>query len=332
MKNDFQHRNPSPTSHESKTEPSLAIEDCKANGCHTAIAFSIPVKKSPQKRTPPSRLRGKVDQRREVTMAALQEKQRLADERRKKREEERLDRIHKRQEAARKLAQNVDIILQQRAFAQGNNATNIQPMTQQDLYSTAKQIKHDFFMLKCQLRKDLTVENEKKASHNETSHNKNIDENQNCKQGIKKRHDSGSVSISFEVKLDDVECKNKCAPPPNLTSARKLKKEQVDHFNLEEKQRKAEERRDRRMRDRVRRARENRESLMTMAMKMEKLMKHEAAVSGYDDEGQKLAKEEVVMLAHEIADGFDRIGQRYDADLQRARNFFVPQPLGIPKK
>lgn len=74
--------------------------------------------------------------------------------------EQRLKRIHDRQEAARKLAHNVELLLQQKSLIGdgGGISHNTPKMTSSELMTTARHVAKDFRTLTCQMTKDFAVD------------------------------------------------------------------------------------------------------------------------------------------------------------------------------
>lgn len=74
--------------------------------------------------------------------------------------EQRLKRIHDRQEAARKLAHNVELLLQQKSLiCDGGGISDSTPkMTSSELMTTARHVAKDFRTLTCQMTKDFAVD------------------------------------------------------------------------------------------------------------------------------------------------------------------------------
>lgn len=74
--------------------------------------------------------------------------------------EQRLKRIHDRQEAARKLARNVELLLQQKSLIGdgGGISHNTPKMTSSELMTTARHVAKDFRTLTCQMTKDFAVD------------------------------------------------------------------------------------------------------------------------------------------------------------------------------
>ena len=74
--------------------------------------------------------------------------------------EQRLKRIHDRQEAARKLAHNVELLLQQKSLISAGRGTSHETpkMTSSELLATARHVAKDFRTLTCQTTKDLAVD------------------------------------------------------------------------------------------------------------------------------------------------------------------------------
>lgn len=148
--------------------------------------------------------------------------------------EQKLQRIHDRQEAARKLAQNVDILLQQRAFAMGVADNNVKPLPSQQIMATANQVAQNFRDLTKQLGNDLSVGDRKETEKSKATCTKN-----EVKIAGSEKRQSTSQSVSFTVDVPSRDVQTKSTKP--VLSAKKKKVLTVE--DIEEKQRRAEERR-----------------------------------------------------------------------------------------
>ena len=156
--------------------------------------------------------------------------------------EQRLKRIHERQEAARKLAHNVEIILQQRSIVGAPRDSNHSrpQMTSSELLATARHVARDFNILTCQMSKDFTIEEENNNFSKQTL---------SCaKTRQAKKHNPGPESsnndrsVAFTIAFDHD--KQPVSPVPRkLQVVNTRPRGKLTAQDLEEKQRKAEERR-----------------------------------------------------------------------------------------
>ncbi|XP_068748532.1 uncharacterized protein [Montipora capricornis] len=293
-----------------------------------AVAFHIPagqaVCKPPPKRFCNQRNKG----RENVSLEFLTEKQKLAERRKNQLLEQRLKRIHERQEAARKLAHNVEILLHQRFIAGAGRdlSQQITPqMTSSELLATARHVAKDFSRLKCQMRKDFDFQQE--------TNNNNISQKApRCSRThqIKKHsQEEGSSnnnnrSVAFTVSFND-DKQPLPEVPKTLQMLSKTKKSRLTAQDLEEKQRKAEERRNQKRQDKVSRVIANREALLKLASDLNTFMTWNdpeqcSLANGGDDKAPR-HQYQAAQLANDIADSFDRLSQRYTKDLKQAEGY-----------
>lgn len=166
--------------------------------------------------------------------------------------EQRLKRILDRQEAARKLAHNVEILLHQRSIAIAGRGIshNTPQMTSSELLATAHHVAKDFRTLTSQMKEDFAVDDKNnnltqkspscnKAQEGKHSLRKKKEEKQSSVESSKNDNNRG---IAFTVGFDDD--KQPLSPVPKaLQVTNKPHKSRLTAQELEEKQRKAEERR-----------------------------------------------------------------------------------------
>lgn len=289
-----------------------------------AVAFHIPAGQQVCK-PPPKRFCNKQNVGREnVSLNQLVEKQKIAEARKNQLVEQRLKRIHERQEAARKLAHNVEIILQQRSIAGAPRDSNHSrpQMTSSELLATARHVARDFKTLTCQMSKDFTIEEENNNFSKQTL---------SCaKTHQAKKHNPGPESsnndrsVAFTIAFDHD--KQPVSPVPRkLQVVNTRQRGKLTAQDLEEKQRKAEERRNQRRQDRVKRVRENREALLKLASDLETFMiwndTERCNPSLSVDNETPTHQFQAAQLANDIADSFDRLSQRYTRDLKQAEGF-----------
>lgn len=157
--------------------------------------------------------------------------------------EQKLKRIHDRQEAARKLAHNVEMLLQQRSIQSASKAganQNTPQMTSSQLLATARHVARDFRALTSQMTKDFVVDDRNNnLSKKSVSYLKSQEEKRNV---VKSSNDDNNRGIAFTVSFDDnPQC---LSPVPNaLRVPKKTQKSMLTAQELQEKQQRAEERR-----------------------------------------------------------------------------------------
>jgi hypothetical protein len=264
--------------------------------------------------------------------------------------------MHEREESTRKLACNVDILLQQQALRQGQieNPNEVSKMSRREILKTASNVVKGFNEMRQQLlNMDLKVDEgrqQKKVTQNthkrasKTSKPSQIPVkpfSQVSSEVCEQKHEGIAFEIPFESSA-------KCKKKPAIVSLQKdLRRESQEMvaLKLEEKQRKAAERRQvctcyttvseqeklhqiyfvlqKKQEDRIRKTRESREALMELQTKVNIFRQHQAALDGQADPGLRLSENEAACLAHDIADGFSTIHGRYKKDLERAEGFFT---------
>lgn len=331
FKQDNTKRKGSDTSELSKLE-----DDLTSNGSYgwkqalttrktNAVAFHIPTGQVVCK-PPPKRFCNQTNLGREnISLERLTEKQKMAERRKNQQVEQRLKRIHDRQEAARKLAQNVEILLQQRSISgagRGSSCHNTHHMTSSELFATARHVARDFRTLTSQMTKDFALDDK---NNNVAQKNSTCIKTRQAKHSLAESSvNDNNRSVAFTVGFDDD--KGPLSPVPKAFKVpNKTQKTRLTAEELEEKQRKAEERRTQRQQDRVKRVIANREALLKLASDLETFMiwsdtdKHSPATCG-DDKTMR-NQYQAAQLANEIADGFDRLSQRYTRDLKQAEGF-----------
>lgn len=156
--------------------------------------------------------------------------------------EQRLKRIHERQEAARKLAHNVEIILQQRSIAGAPRDSNHSrpQMTSSELLATARHVARDFNTLTCQMSKDFTIEEENNNFSKQTLSRAKICQAKKHNPGPESSNNDRSVAFTVAFDHD----KQPVSPVPRkLQVVNTRQRGKLTAEDLEEKQRKAEERR-----------------------------------------------------------------------------------------
>ncbi|XP_070542868.1 uncharacterized protein [Ptychodera flava] len=103
-----------------------------------------------------SKLMDKKDCKRQISSESLDAKQKQAEERRKELEKCRLERIHARQEDCRKLAQQVELLLDQDAKRHGVEGTeNIKAMSKKEAARVIHNVAEDFSKLGCDVKQDF---------------------------------------------------------------------------------------------------------------------------------------------------------------------------------
>ncbi|XP_031549600.1 uncharacterized protein LOC116287111 [Actinia tenebrosa] len=308
---------------DSDKDPNLPVSVTEAiqkdENCGKPLAFNIPIENCHPSRQPPKRLCN-VKKSGKTSIDNLNEKQALAEERRQHYKENRLKRIRERQEACRKLAQNVDTLLQQRALAQGVADGAVKHMTPSEILATAHLVSQNFRALTIQLGNDLAVKDKGK----EKMHKQCQDENQDKSVRVSCSQKKYPSSVSFTVSCDSG---NSPVKPKLTPKLHQKKKRTLTAEEIEEKQR-AEERRNKKMELRAQRTRENREALIAMALDIEKFEKlQSAAASANDVEDLVEQNKNAALLAEKLANQFDRLNKRYSEDLERAENFQISHSI-----
>ena len=157
--------------------------------------------------------------------------------------EQKLKRIHDRQEAARKLAHNVEMLLQQRSIQSATKAganQNTPQMQSSQLLATARHVARDFIALTSQMTKDFVVDDRNNnLSKKSVSYLKSQEEKRNV---VKSSNNDNNRGIAFTVSFDDnPQC---LSPVPKaLQVPKKTQKSMLTAQELQEKQQRAEERR-----------------------------------------------------------------------------------------
>jgi hypothetical protein len=279
--------------------------------------------------------------------------------------------MHEREESTRKLACNVDILLQQQALRQGEieNPNEVSKMSRREILKTASNVVKGFNEMRQQLlNMDLKVDEGRQQNSGlpETKWQKALKSSkvtQNTHKRASKTSKPAQIpvkpfsqvssevceqkheGIAFEIPF---ESSAKCKKKPAIVSLQKdLKQESQEMvaLKLEEKQRKAAERRQvctcyttvseqeklhqiyfvlqKKQEDRIRKTRESREALMELQTKVNIFRQHQAALDGQADPDLRLSENEAACLAHDIADGFSTIHGRYKKDLERAEGFLT---------
>lgn len=298
-----------------------ALTSSKTN----AIAFHIPVQQTVCK-PPPKRFCNQAKKGREnISIERIAEKQEMAERRKNQHMEQKLKRIHDRQEAARKLAHNVEMLLQQRSIQSATKAganQNTPQMTSSQLLATARHVARDFRALTSQMTKDFVVDDRNNnLSKKSVSYLKSQEEKRNV---VKSSNNDNKRGIAFTVSFDDnPQC---LSPVPKaLRVPKKTQKSMLTAQELQEKQQRAEERRNQRKQDRVKRTIANREALFKLASDLETFMiwndKQCCHTASFEDHQTTQHQNQTAQLAVEIADGFDRLSQRYARDLKQAEEF-----------
>ncbi|XP_078363406.1 uncharacterized protein LOC144647475 isoform X2 [Oculina patagonica] len=321
-----------PDPSEYTTETTNSTTD--SNGCKNAlmtskatnaVAFHIPIEQ-PVCRPPPKRFCDQVKSEREnISIERLTEKQKMAERRKKQHVEQRLKRIHDRQEAARKLAHNVELLLQQKSLmdvGRGENH-NTPKMTSSELLTTARHVAKDFRTLTSQMTKDFAVDdknnNSSKGCQRQVKPTCQKENHTTCSSAKSLIKNDNNRSVAFTVGFDDD--KQPVSPIPKALQVpyKKKEKSKLTAEELDEKLRKAAERRNHRQQERVKQVRANREALFKLASDLETFMLWNDA-ERTDDSGRQ-QRHQTRQLANDIADGFDRLSQRYSRDLKRAEGF-----------
>lgn len=287
-----------------------------------AVAFHIPTGQ-PVCRPPPKRFCDQTTERENISLERLTEKQIMAERRKKQQVEQRLKRIHDRQEAARKLAHNVELLLQQKSLISAGRGTSHETpkMTSSELLATARHVAKDFRTLTCQTTKDLAVDdknNNLSKEHPPKVKPKNQKEKHTS---LKKSSVHDNRSIAFTVGFDEE--KQPLSPVPKALQKTCAKdRSKLTAQELDEKQRKAMERRKKRQEERVKRVVANREALFKLASDLETFMIwNDAERNELRTRNEGEQTHEASQLASEIADSFDRLSQRYSRDLKQAEGF-----------
>ena len=156
--------------------------------------------------------------------------------------EQKLKRIHDRQEAARKLAHNVEILLQQRSVQSASKGAshNTPQMTPSELLATARNVVRDFRTLSSQMRKDFAVDDK---NNNLSQKSPSCTKNQEKKLSfVESSINDNNRGVAFTVGFDD-DTEPLSPVPKVLQVPNKTHKSRLTAQELEEKQRKAEERR-----------------------------------------------------------------------------------------
>lgn len=157
--------------------------------------------------------------------------------------EQKLKRIHDRQEAARNLAHNVEMLLQQRSIQSATKAgvnQNTPQMTSSQLLATARHVARDFRALTSQMTKNFVVDDRNNnLSKKSVSYLKSREEKCNV---VKSSNNDNNRGIAFTVSFDDnPQC---LSPVPKaLRVPKKTQKSMLTAQELQEKQQRAEERR-----------------------------------------------------------------------------------------
>ena len=156
--------------------------------------------------------------------------------------EQRLKRIHDRQEAARKLAHNVELLLQQKSLIGdgGVSSHNTPKLTASELMTTACHVAKDFRTLTCQMTKDFVVD-DKNNNHSKECQSRAMTTYQKEKPtSLAKSSDDNNRSVAFTVGFD--EDKQPVYPIPKALQV-PCRKDKLTAQELDEKLRKATERR-----------------------------------------------------------------------------------------
>ena len=159
--------------------------------------------------------------------------------------EQRLKRIHDRQEAARKLAHNVELLLQQKSLIGhgGGINQNTPRMTSSELMTTACHVAKDFRTLTCQMTKDFSVD-DKNNNLSKECQRQVMPTHQKEKPTslVKSSSNDNNRSVAFTVGFD--EDKQPVSPIPKALQVPCRKdKSKLTAQELDEKLRKAAERR-----------------------------------------------------------------------------------------
>lgn len=157
--------------------------------------------------------------------------------------EQRLKRIHDRQEAARKLAHNVELLLQQKSLIGdgGGISDNTPKMTSSELMTTARHVAKDFRTLTCQMTKDFAVDDKNNNLSKECqSRTRTTCQNKKPTSFAKSSINDNNRSVAFTVGFD--EDKPPVYPIPKALQV-PCRKDRLTAQELDEKLRKATERR-----------------------------------------------------------------------------------------
>lgn len=159
--------------------------------------------------------------------------------------EQRLKRIHDRQEAARQLAHNVELLLQQKSLVGVGRGTSqdTPKMTSSELLATARHVAKDFRTLTSQMTKDLALDDKNNnLSKERQSRVKPTDQKEKHRSLEKSSTNDNNRSVAFTVDFD--EDKQPISPVPKaLQKTCRKDKSKLTAQELEEKQRQATERR-----------------------------------------------------------------------------------------
>ena len=157
--------------------------------------------------------------------------------------EQRLKRIHDRQEAARKLAHNVELLLQQKSLIGdgGGVSHNTPKMTSSELMTTARHVAKDFRTLTCQMTNDFAVDDKNNNLSKECqSRAMTTYQKEKPTSLAKSSSDDNNRSVAFTVGFD--EDKQPVYPIPKALQV-PCRKDRLTAQELDEKLRKATERR-----------------------------------------------------------------------------------------
>lgn len=295
-----------------------------ASRATNAVAFHIPTGQ-PVCRPPPKRFCDQTNSEREnISIERLTEKQRMAERRKKQQVEQRLKRIHDRQEAARQLAHNVELLLQQKSLVGVGRGTSqdTPKMTSSELLATARHVAKDFRTLTSQMTKDLALDDKNNnLSKERQSRVKPTDQKEKHRSLEKSSTNDNNRSVAFTVDFD--EDKQPISPVPKaLQKTCRKDKSKLTAQELEEKQRQATERRNKRQEERVKKVVANREALFKLASDLETFMIwNDGERTGTSTYSEGKQTHQAAQLANDIADGFDKLSQRYSRDLKQAEGF-----------
>jgi len=159
--------------------------------------------------------------------------------------EQRLKRIHDRQEAARKLAHNVELLLQQKSLIGdgGGISYNTPKMTSSELMTTARHVAKDFRTLTCQMTKDFAVDDKNNNLSKECkSHVTPTYQKEKPTRSAKSSSNDNNRSVAFTVGFDEDKQPVSQIPKALQVSCRK-DRSKLTAQELDEKLRKAAERR-----------------------------------------------------------------------------------------
>lgn len=162
--------------------------------------------------------------------------------------EQRLKRIHDRQEAARKLAHNVELLLQQKSLmgvGRGENHSTPK-MTSSELLTTARHVAKDFRTLTSQMTKDFALDdknnNMSKKCQSRVKPTYQKENQTTCSSAKSLIKNDNNRSVAFTVGFD--EDKQPVSPIPKaLQVPHRKEKTKLTAEELDEKLRKAAERR-----------------------------------------------------------------------------------------